>query len=77
MKSFRPKDGSGEPRPRRTERPGGFPWAEALQPDARLDDRSGRAALSQGMAQEAKLCFMGHALMENRDSLVVDACANG
>ena len=23
---------------------------------------------------EAKLCFMGHALMENRNGLIVDAC---
>jgi len=29
------------------------------------------------MGQEAELCSMGHALMENRDSLVVDARANG
>jgi hypothetical protein len=31
-------------------------------------------------SKEAKLCFMGHALMENRNGLVVDAClieANG
>ena len=30
--------------------------------------------------KEAKLCFMGHALMENRNGLIVDAClteANG
>ena len=82
MKSFRPKDDSGEPpaagewaEPR-----GGFPWPEALERDARLDDRSGSAALSQGPGKEAKLCFMGHALMENRNGLIVDAClteANG
>jgi hypothetical protein len=27
-----------------------------------------------GPGKEAKLCFMGHALMENRNGLVVDAC---
>ncbi len=34
----------------------------------------------KGPGKEAKLCFMGHALMENRNGLVVDAClteANG
>ena len=64
----------------------GLPRPEALQRDARFDDRSGRASLPQGTGQgsqalvEAKLCFMGHALMENRNGLVVDAClteANG
>ena len=38
-----------------------------------LDHRSGRAALPQGAGKEAKLCFLGHALMENRSGLVVDA----
>ena len=28
----------------------------------------------KGPGKEAKLCFMGHALMENRNGLVVDAC---
>jgi hypothetical protein len=28
----------------------------------------------KGPGKEAKLCFMGHALMENRSGLVVDAC---
>jgi hypothetical protein len=34
----------------------------------------------KGPGKEARLCFMGHALMENRNGLVVDACltqANG
>jgi transposase len=34
----------------------------------------------KGPGKEAKLCFMGHALMENRSGLIVDAClteANG
>ena len=41
-------------------------------PDARL--------LKKGKGKEAKLCFMGHALMENRNGLVVDSrltLANG
>jgi hypothetical protein len=28
----------------------------------------------KGPGKEARLCFMGHALMENRNGLVVDAC---
>jgi hypothetical protein len=32
--------------------------------------------LRKSSGQEAKLCFMGHALMESRNGLVVDACLN-
>jgi IS5 family transposase len=82
MKSFRPEDGSGEPPP-----PGGGRNREAdfhgqkrsnethastTDPEARL--------YRKGPGKEAKLCFMGHAPMENRNGLVVDAClteANG
>ena len=28
----------------------------------------------KGKGKEAKLCFMGHSLMENRHGLLVDAC---
>jgi transposase len=74
MKSFRPKDGSDEP-------PGGGRNAEAdfhgrkrsnethastTDPDARL--------YRKGKGKEAKLCFIGHGLMENRSGLIVDAC---
>jgi len=80
-KSFRPRDGSGEPPE------GGGPNREAdfhgqkrsnethaatTDPEARL--------YRKGPGKEAKLCFMGRALMENRNGLVVDAClseANG
>lgn len=74
MKSFRPKDGSDEPpapgrngeadfhgQSRRNDT-----HASTTDPDARL--------YRKGPGQEAKLCFMGHALMENRHGLVVDAC---
>jgi hypothetical protein len=46
--------------------------ASMTDPEARL--------YRKGPGKEAKLCFMGHALMENRNGLVVDAClteANG
>jgi len=55
MKSFRPKDGSGEPPaagrnslPRRRPGRARFSRRETPQRDARLDQRSGCAALSQG-----------------------------
>jgi len=80
MKSFRPKDGSGEPpapgsnggRDFHGEKRSNQTHASTTDPDARL--------LRKSAGQEAKLCFMGHALMENRNGLVVEACltrANG
>ncbi len=82
MKSFRPKDGSGDP-----PTPGGGRNHEA---DFHGQRRSNETHVSttgpearlyrKGPDKEAKLCFMGHALMENRNGLVVDAClteANG
>jgi hypothetical protein len=82
MKSFRPKDGSGEPpasgggRNREADFHGqkrsNETHASTTDPQARL--------YRKGPGKEAKLCFMGHALMENRNGLVVEAClteANG
>jgi transposase len=82
MKSFRPKDGSGEPptssggRNREANFHGQKRTNEThvstTDPEARL--------YRKGQGKEATLCFMGHALMENRNGLVVDACltdANG
>ncbi|CAJ0855759.1 hypothetical protein AMST5_04209 [freshwater sediment metagenome] len=40
--------------------------ASTSDPDARL--------YRKGAGKEAKLCFIGHALMENRSALFVDAC---
>jgi transposase len=86
MKSIKPKspssgadpeDGSGEP----PAEAGGGRNAEAnfhgqqrsnethastTDPEARL--------YRKGAGKEAKLCFMGHGLMENRHGLLVDAC---
>jgi Transposase domain (DUF772)/Transposase DDE domain len=81
MKSFRLRDGSGEPpagggRDREADFHGqkrsNETHASTTDPQARL--------YRKGPGKEAKLCFMGHALMENRNGLVVDAClteANG
>jgi transposase len=74
MKSFRPKDGSAEPpapgrnseRDFHGERRSNDTHASTTDPEARL--------LRKSAGREAKLCFMGHALMENRSGLIVDAC---
>jgi transposase len=79
-KSFRPKDGSGEPPgPGRNgeqdfhgERRTNDTHVSTTDPDARL--------YRKGPGKEARLCFMGHGLMENRNSLIVGAvttCASG
>lgn len=73
MKSFRPKDGSGEPpgpgrngeRDFRQEKRSNETHASTTDPDARLYRKAD--------GQESRLCYMGHALMENRNGLVVDA----
>ena len=72
MKSFRPKDGSGEPpAPGRNgevdfrgEPRSNQTHASTTEADARL--------YKKAAGQAAKLCHIGHALMENRNGLVVD-----
>jgi len=72
MKSFRPKDGSGEPpapgrngeRDFHGERRSNETHASTTDPDARL--------YRKGPGQPAKLAYLGHVLMENRHALVVD-----
>ena len=74
-KSFRPKDGSGPPPDRGRNGEQDFhgqkrtndTHASTTDPDARL--------YRKGRGKEAKLCFMGHALMENRHGLIVGATA--
>jgi transposase len=71
MKSFRPKDGSGEPpsdgrngeRNFRQETRSNDSHASTTDPDARL--------YRKGNGQESRLCYMGHVLMENRSGLAV------
>jgi transposase len=73
MKSFRPKDGSGEPpapgrngeRDFHGERRTNETHASATDPEAKL--------FRKGRGKEAKLSFIGHALMENRHGLLVDS----
>ena len=72
MKSFRPKDGSGEPpapgrngeRDFHSEKRSNQTHASTTDPDARL--------YRKGPGQPAKLTYLGHVLMENRHALVVD-----
>ena len=76
MKSVRPKDGSDNPpaegggRNQETDFHGqkrtNETHASTTDPEARL--------YKKGKGKEAKLCFMGHGLMENRHGLLVDAC---
>jgi transposase len=74
MKSFRPKDGSGEPlapgrngeRDFHGEKRSNETHASVTDPDARL--------YRKGPGQPAKLAYLGHVLMENRHALVVDTC---
>ncbi|SFU15567.1 IS5 family transposase [Mesorhizobium sp. YR577] len=76
MKSVKPRDGSGEPPVQ-----GGGRNAEAdFHGQKRANDTHGSTTdpearpYKKGKGKEAKLCFMGHGLMENRHGLLVDAC---
>ena len=77
-KSFKPKASRGAASRRRRrcggrpQRPGGLQGAEALERDARLDYRPGRASVPQEARMEARLCYIGPGLMEPRSGLIVD-----
>ena len=72
MKSFRPKDGSGNPpdggrngeQDFRGEKRSNETHESTTDPDARLYRKAN--------GQESRLCYMGHAFMENRNGLAVD-----
>jgi transposase len=76
MKSFVPKDGGGKPpaakgggrnaeRDFHGEKRKNDTHSSTTDPDARL--------FRKGAGKEAKLCHMGHLMMENRNGLIVDA----
>ncbi len=81
MKSFKPKamDGDDAPPPAsggrnadvdfRGQKRSNETHESTTDPQARL--------YRKGSGMEAKLCFMGHTLMENRSGLIVDACLTG
>jgi hypothetical protein len=76
MKSFKPRDGSGDEPPAdggrnaeadfHGEKRSNETHTSTTDPDARL--------YRKGPGKEARLCFIGHGLMENRSGLLVDAC---
>ncbi|MFZ2159970.1 MAG: IS5 family transposase [Bradyrhizobium sp.] len=76
MKSYKPKDGADGPPTEgggrnqeadfHGEKRANETHASTTDPEARL--------YRKGPGKEAKLCFIGHALMENRHGLFVDAC---
>jgi transposase len=82
MKSFRPRDGSGQDGSS-DEPPSGGAGRNA-EVDFKGEKRSNETHASttdpearlyrKGPGMEAKLAFLGHALMENRSGLLVDAC---
>ena len=57
------------------QRRGGLPQNEAVERDARLDDGPDARLFRKGDGQESRLSYLGHALMENRNGLVVGAQA--
>jgi hypothetical protein len=73
MKSFKAKDGSSDPpgsgrngeRDFHGEKPSNATHSSSTDPEAQL--------YRKGRGKEAKLSFMGHALMENRSGLIVAA----
>ena len=76
MKSFKPKGRPDDP-PRRRRTQAGRRISTARSARTRPTPRRPiptRRLYRKGPGKEAKLCFMGHALMENRNRLVVDAC---
>ena len=70
IKSFQPKDGPKKPVGRNQERDfhgeqlKNETHASTTDPDARLYKKS--------KGKEAKMCYLGHALMENRNGLIVE-----
>jgi transposase len=73
LKSFRPKDGSGSTSAGGEKNPEVDFHGEKRTNDTHRSTTDPEAMLAKkGKGKEAKLCFMGHVLMENRNGLVVD-----
>ena len=73
MKSFRPKDGSGEPpQPGRNGEADFRKTKRSNETHASTTDKDARL-FKKGDGQESRLGYLGHALMENRNGLVVGA----
>lgn len=79
LKSFRPKDESSPPSEPPPSEGGRNPevdfHGEKRSNETHASKTDPEALLAKkGKGKEAKLCFTGHALMENRNGLVVNAC---
>ena len=73
LKSFRPKDGSGAPPATGEKNPEVDFHGEKRANETHRSTTDPAAMLAKkGKGKEAKLCFMGHVLMENRNGLVVN-----
>jgi transposase len=72
LKSFRPRDGGGPPSSSGRNPEVNF-RGEKRRNETHLSTTDPEAQLARkGPGKEAKLCFAGHVLMENRNGLVVD-----
>jgi transposase len=72
LKSFRPKDGGDDQRPG-GRNPGVDFHGERRTNETHQSTTDPEARLARkGRGKEARLCFTGHVLMENRNGLVVD-----
>ena len=84
MKSFTPKGADESPENKMDDPPSGGGGSRNREADFHGEKRSNDTHAStsdpdarlyrKGAGKEAKLCFIGHALMENRNALFVDAC---
>jgi transposase len=79
MKSFVPKDGSGQPPSPGGSRGGDRNAAHNFRGEKRKNDTHSSTTdpdarlFRKGAGKEAKLCHMGHLLTENRNGLIIDA----
>ena len=71
MKSFKPKDGSSDPPGPGRNGEGDFHGEKRSNCTHASTTNSEAQLFRKGRGKEAKLSFMGHALMENRSGLVV------
>lgn len=85
MKSFVPKDGSKPPPGKGQDSNGGRNAERDFHGEKRKNDTHSSTTdpdarlFRKGAGKEAKLCHMGHLMMENRNGLIIDArlTANG
>ncbi len=73
MKSFKPKDGSGKPPQDGGRNPTVDFKGQRRKNDTHASTTDPQAQLfKKSKGDKSRLCYMGHALMENRNGLVVD-----